>query len=90
MGGQGQRPCEEDRYPRNMDLRLSDRPKRGEGSDVVRICATQPLHCNLTHTYSVFAPCVCACVCAPSPHAVSWRSRQCTARLAEIFMPFVV
>ena len=90
LGGQGQRPCEEDRYPGNMNLRLSDRPKWGEESDVVRMCATQPLHCNLTHTYSGFAPCVRACVCTPSLHAVSWLSGQCTARSAEIFMPFVV
>lgn len=64
LGGQGQRPCEEDRYLRNMNLRLCDRPNRREDSDVVRISARQPLHCNRTHKYSGLHS-VCSCIVAP-------------------------
>lgn len=64
LGGQGQRPCEEDRYLRTMNLRLFDRPKRREESDVVRITAKQPLLFNLTHKYSSWHS-VYFCIVAP-------------------------
>lgn len=52
LGGQGQRPCEADRYLRNMNVRLCDRPIRREESDVVRISARQLLLRKVTYKYS--------------------------------------
>lgn len=81
LGGQGQRPCVEDRYLMDMDVRLYDKPKSRKKSDVVRISLRQPVLFN-RHTQ------VCTvCVHALLHRAVLWCSRQTTSDFLLRFNP---